>query len=974
MNSYNLPFAWSVSADFLTAVSFILTFYIFFLNPRQRANRLVSLAMFVIAVTNLGLILAYRARLAAQAEAPLTIIAALSPAIGPLLFLATMALIKPAWMEGRKRWFSGVFWLLAALPGLLTLTDRLLGTRLYYPGLDPLTYQGGYLEYLDLLTGVLGPFVVYGLMIGLNSSLLLPLAYLAFFDRTLSRTTQRLAQLLFATQILTVIINMGLRDILPPGIASLIGSMFFVLAYAYSAFQQMISERRYQSGQLRTRLTALTMAVSLPLLVLISNSLIYQARDLLENMALRYLEDRSRSVALGAESWLENNVSILRSLASQPDIISMDAARQRPILQAVAASYPYMYLVSTTDTRGINVARSDDEAPKDYSDRLWYKNAAAGAEVTFQVLIGRTTGRPALVVSTPIRDSNGQILGVVMFASELTAISDLVVEAKIGQTGFSYLVNESDVLLAHPSIDELMLQAGGDQPKLVSFAEDMPVAALRAGKTPPLRYSDAQGVQWVAYYRQLENGWGLVAQQRADEILASARLLQRTAWGVILGGGVVLFLFVWATMRQAFQPVAALTETVKAITAGSLDRVAAVESGDEIGTLAQAFNVMTSRLRELISSLERRVAERTLDLETRSAQLQAAAEVGRAVATIRNLDELLPLVTRLISERFGFYHVGIFLLDENKEFAVLRAANSEGGRRMLERGHRLRVGQQGIVGYVTQQRKPRIALNVGEDAAFFNNPDLPDTQSEMALPLIVGDELLGALDVQSTQVSAFSTQDVQTLSVLADQVAIAINQARLLRQTEQLLETERRLYGEISRRAWVEQVRAKGSLGILRNQSGLMQVSEIQDPQIRRALETGQTVVDLHNMSVLYVPIKVRGQVVGILRTRRPEEAGGWTEEDIRLVEGLAEQLAISLESARSYQESQNLARRERLLGEISARVRQTLDLNSIVKIASQEVRQALDLSRVVVHLGVPPSARSHGGDGHGSLGGDGHG
>ena len=191
--------------------------------------------------------------------------------------------------------------------------------------------------------------------------------------------------------------------------------------------------------------------------------------------------------------------------------------------------------------------------------------------------------------------------------------------------------------------------------------------------------------------------------------------------------------------------------------------------------------------------LERLIQERTASLERRSVQLQVATEVARAIASVQNLDQLLPSMARLISERFGFYHVGLFLLDPAREYAVLQAANSEGGQRMLARGHRLKVGQVGIVGYVTGAGLPRIALDVGQDAVFFDNPALPHTRSEMALPLKVGEEVIGALDAQSTLPAAFSKEDAAILGALADQVAIAIQNARLFDQTQAALEAARRL-------------------------------------------------------------------------------------------------------------------------------------------------------------------------------------
>ncbi|MBN1812839.1 MAG: GAF domain-containing protein [Anaerolineae bacterium] len=186
-----------------------------------------------------------------------------------------------------------------------------------------------------------------------------------------------------------------------------------------------------------------------------------------------------------------------------------------------------------------------------------------------------------------------------------------------------------------------------------------------------------------------------------------------------------------------------------------------------------------------LAETNRQLSARTQDLERRSVQLQAAAEVSRTAISVRDLDALLSQVTHLISEQFGFYHTGIFLLDEADEYAVLQAANSAGGQRMLEEGHRLKVGKQGVVGYVTGTGEPHIVLDVGTDAVHFNNPLLPETRSEMALPLKLGAQIIGALDVQSKQEGAFDEKDATVLQTMADQLAIAIENARLLHEAQQ---------------------------------------------------------------------------------------------------------------------------------------------------------------------------------------------
>jgi len=278
--------------------------------------------------------------------------------------------------------------------------------------------------------------------------------------------------------------------------------------------------------------------------------------------------------------------------------------------------------------------------------------------------------------------------------------------------------------------------------------------------------------------------WSVVYLQDKSILTAAVTDQNRLSTTISLLVAGVISLFVILASSQFTRPIIGLTRAAEKIAEGDLSFQAQVTTQDEIGTLAKSFNTMTTQLRDLFETLESRVRERTRQLaeqnealQLRSRQLQTVADVARNIVSTRQVDSLLTLVTRLVSERFGFYHAGIFLLDEPGEFAVLRAASSPGGIRMLERQHKLRVGQVGIVGYVTGTGEPRIATDVGEDAVFFNNPDLPETRSEMALPLKLGDLIIGALDVQSIEPDAFSQEDVALFTTLADQISVAIENA-----------------------------------------------------------------------------------------------------------------------------------------------------------------------------------------------------
>jgi len=352
------------------------------------------------------------------------------------------------------------------------------------------------------------------------------------------------------------------------------------------------------------------------------------------------------------------------------------------------------------------------------------------------------------------------------------------------------------------------------------------------------------------------------------------------------------------------------------------------------------------------------LAERTKSLERRAQYLEATAVVARDVTTVLDLQDLLTHVVNQISSHFGFYHAGIFLLDPTGEWAVLRAASSSGGQRMLERGHRLRVGVEGIVGYVVGTGQPRIALDVGADAVFFDNPDLPETRSEIALPLRARGQTIGALDVQSTEPAAFTAEDVTVLQALADQVAVAISNARLFRQAHEALEATRRAYGEISRQAWTEMLRAQPSRGYRYSAQGVV--------PIEAGTELPSTDGDL---PALRLPVQYRGQVLGILQAHKRAGSGDWTPEERALLETLTEQLSLALESARLYQDSRRRAVRERLIGEVTARMRETLDIDTVLQTAAQEVRQALGLPALVVRL-MPPETYGKAGDENPATGG----
>lgn len=357
------------------------------------------------------------------------------------------------------------------------------------------------------------------------------------------------------------------------------------------------------------------------------------------------------------------------------------------------------------------------------------------------------------------------------------------------------------------------------------------------------------------------------------------------------------------------------------------------------------------------AGLEQRVFERTRDLERRARYLQATSEVAHeATRMVEDPQALFQHVVNLISAQFGFYHAGIFLLDRTGEWAELQAASSAGGQRMLVRQHRLRVGEQGTVGYVTAQGVPRVVLDVKDDAVFFNNPDLPETRSAVSLPLHACGEIIGALDVQSKDIAAFSDEDAEVLQALADQVAIAISNAHLFRQVQQGVELDRQARGELAREAWRELLRTEPNMGFLSDSHGTTPISGDEwDTEMLQALNIGAPVKGEEAVA-LALPIRSRGQVVGVIDAHLPAETNEWTPEQVSLLEALAAQVGTALESAQLYRETQRRATRERLTREITDALQRAVDMQSLMRIAAEELNRNLRGSRAYVRLDVAPA------------------
>jgi GAF domain-containing protein len=364
---------------------------------------------------------------------------------------------------------------------------------------------------------------------------------------------------------------------------------------------------------------------------------------------------------------------------------------------------------------------------------------------------------------------------------------------------------------------------------------------------------------------------------------------------------------------------------------------------------------MTSRLRETLDGLERMVEQRTAELssanernERRAKQFESIAHTARTISSTRDLNVLLPQITTAINREFGFYHVGIFLLDASKEYAILSAANSDGGKIMLERGHRLKVAETGLVGYVAGTGKPRIALDTGADSVFFDNPDLPQTRSELTLPLRVGEEIIGALDVQSTVPNAFFPEDINILSTLADQVSIAIQNAQQFEQTRHALSESELLSRQFVQSGWQQFTKHRDLIGIRHTGS---RASLLYKKNGKGEDHSDELSAQIKGRGAsLSLPIKLRGEVIGSVDVHSPDNRP-WDQDELEIVTAIIERAAIAMENARLLAESQKRAAKERTIGEITSKISEQSDINELLKTVAQELSKTLPNAEIAVQF-----------------------
>ncbi|MGZ9221347.1 MAG: GAF domain-containing protein [Anaerolineales bacterium] len=376
--------------------------------------------------------------------------------------------------------------------------------------------------------------------------------------------------------------------------------------------------------------------------------------------------------------------------------------------------------------------------------------------------------------------------------------------------------------------------------------------------------------------------------------------------------------------RAVSDPIKELIETFDKIEKGDLSQRAPVSATDELGIVTMQFNRMLSRLEALHNTLEQQVVERTK-------QLTATNEVGRVASSSLDPDELLARVIHLLPEQFNYYYAAIYLLEPSGKWAELKEATGEAGHVLKLNRYRLEVVGRSMVGTAIREKSVRVAQIASEEKQRFDNPLLPYTRSEIALPMIVGDRVLGALNVQSTRQADFGPQVIETMQNMAGQVAIALENARLFQEAQHNIREMRTIQQQYLLEGW----------------SGFTAEKEGD-------LEYGVGDELDENSKKIYVPIRLRDQVLGQIRFESNED---WTPEQESLANAVATQAAVALENARLVSESRQIAVYERMVTEINSKIWSSATIDGVLQTVVKELGRRLNASQATIELDLEDSS-----------------
>ncbi|MBE7468814.1 MAG: hypothetical protein DPW09_02430 [Anaerolineae bacterium] len=660
------------------------------------------------------------------------------------------------------------------------------------------------------------------------------------------------------------------------------------------------------------------------------------------------------------------------------------------ILADFLVKFPEYNEVFVTDRYGATVAATGRLSDYYHADEAWWQaawNDGQGAVYISEPQFDESAGVDALLLALPIYEHDGEVVGVLRTTLDVGNLFAVISNLEIGQTGHAVLFNSAGEIL-YDSSAEAGEEGSAELPAELRQTFLSPTPGFRIaedvdGDTSIFGYSpvhsfeeekfeepaseaerdqagaiqDSAANQVIAAVNNL--GWATVVRQETyeafnsvDQVVQASVIVGVVA--MILAG--LIALFVAQTLTR---PLVRLGAAAEKIGQGMLDTPLPPAGDDEIGRLSHSFRSMVSELRNLFDSLEQRVASRTQRLEI-------IAHLSEHLNAILNLDDLLAEVVNQVRDSFGYYHAHIYLLDNQGEKLVMAEGTGLAGAEMKAKGHVIRLdAPTSLVARAARTGEIVRVDNVRQAKDWLPNPLLPNTYSEMAVPIILEGQVVGVLDVQQDRVAGLDEGDENLLHSLANQVAVEIRNARQFAEVQASLKEAREIQQRYIESAWDRSKVTRKNVGRVRFSLGESTtldegiIAEAQQQAWRYKKPALVALGDQQDHHALVAPILLRNVVIGDLQLHEIDPRREWTESEIALISAVIDQVAQAAETLRLLDETQERASREQLVSQISSKMRRAPDMDSLLKVAVTELSRVLNPARTFVHMDLQEGQKS---------------
>ncbi len=852
---------------------------------------------------------------------------------------------------------------------LLTLILAIIGAGLIRRNRVEL---GAWWVILGLFPAILSsPFLISGL--GLVAGIGVVMLTVVTAAQTLPPRRVSLAVVMGAgvgitTLLLDMLLPITQRLAAPPALLTLAPLLSGILVVVLGIF----TARQFANYSLRTKLIIGFVTVGLLSAGLIIVTTYYLSRQSLTDVANQTLRAAARQTASNFDNFIRSNLDDISIEAKLPPIVaylSLPAAQRAGSSEEAAAlavlqilrrkENPYLSSYALLDRQGQDILDTyTSDTGSDKSERDYFQAALeTGQPYASAVRISETTGAHSIYFSAPVRNATAEIIGVIRVRYDATALQKIIrpQNEQGGKNSYAILLDENQIYLAHGTATNLkfktvailnpttLAQLQADRRLPDKPATDLTTnlsdfsAALANAATQPYFTGYIGGtaanveLEQVAITQLETQPWQVAFAQPVEVFLEPVADQTRNTifltLGIVLGVAVIAF----GLGQYLTQPIIRLTEVAQRVRTGDLAAQATVSTRDEVGQLAEVFNNMTQQLRTSIGSLEDQVRERT-------SELALSIGVGQRAAAIRQLNELLPTITEFIREQFNLYYTQVYFLDDLGQNLILKAGTGKSGQELLARHHSLPVGVDSIVGRVAAGRQSIVVPDTQNSDIHKVNPLLPETRSELTVPLVVEDRVVGVLDMQADKVNTFTENNVTAFEAMATQLAIAIDSAQQWSLAQEAQQKTEEAIRQLTRQGWAERLAAyRESLGFAYDLSTVSPLSKSEQKETNGEAKLAVPVV-VQNEPIGHLAVEMPAQ-----RTLSPDEQG--------LLRAVAQQLAQKAENLRLFEQTQQRAAREQIARQITDKVRASRDIESALKTAAEELAKNLGVARAVIDL-----------------------